>query len=471
MNSLGIINEAPVSRFHRKLLFACCGGPFLDGYVLSIIGVALVGLSHDLAVTSVQSGLIGAASLVGIFFGAIVFGALTDRVGREKMYALDLAVLVLACLASAFITDAWQLIALRFVLGLAVGADYPIATSLLTEFTPTSKRGFMIGVSAIAWSIGAMAAFAVGAVFVEVSGGYHLWRWMLGSSAVLGVIVVLSRRGIPESPRWLLKKGRVAEAEQVIELVYGKRVKLANPDGEPASQHALSGAAALKQVFAGGYLKRTIMCGLLYFAQITPQYAIYTFGPVILLKFGLTGGSLDIIGSAVISALFVLGCIPALRLVETWGRRPMSVIPFALMALPLIALWLAPQGPAWFVILAFCFYAFVSGGPSILEWIYPNELFPTEVRATAIGIAVGISRIGAASGTYLLPIGLERIGTGNTMLIGAVVTLLGFIACLLWAPETKGKSLEVTSSLGSNAVAAHDPYESVGATAGTGRRS
>ncbi len=462
MNSLGIINEAPVSKFHRKLLFACCGGPFLDGYVLSIIGVALVGLTHDLAVTSVQSGLIGAASLIGIFFGAIVFGTLTDRVGREKMYALDLAVLVLACFASAFITDAWQLIALRFVLGLAVGADYPIATSLLTEFTPTSKRGFMIGLSAIAWSIGAMAAFAVGAVFVEVSGGYHLWRWMLGSSAVLGVIVVLSRRGIPESPRWLLKKGRLAEAERVIELVYGKRIKLSAPSASDAPM--LHGGAALKQVFAGGYLKRTIMCGLLYFAQITPQYAIYTFGPVILLKFGLTGGSLDIIGSAVISALFVLGCIPALRLVETWGRRPMSVIPFALMILPLVALWLAPQGPAWFVIAAFCFYAFVSGGPSILEWIYPNELFPTEVRATAIGIAVGISRIGAASGTYLLPIGLEKLGTGQTMLIGAGVTALGFLACLLWAPETRGQSLEVTSSLDSGGGCEAQDFDARAAT-------
>jgi putative MFS transporter len=469
MNSLGIINEAPVSSFHRKLLFACCGGPFLDGYVLSIIGVALVGITRDLAVTSVESGLIGAASLVGIFFGAIIFGSLTDRVGREKMYALDLTVLVAACFASAFITDAWQLIALRFVLGLAVGADYPIATSLLTEFTPTSKRGFMIGVSGISWLLGAMTAFTVGALIVEVSGGYHLWRWMLGSSVFFGLVVVLSRRGIPESPRWLLRKGRVREAEDVIELVYGKRVHLAADQGD-TPVHALTGASALRQIFAGGYLKRTVMCGLLYFAQITPQYAIFTFGPVILNKFGLSGGALDIVGSAVISALFVLGAIPVLRLVETWGRRPMCVIPFALMTLPLFALWLAPHGPAWFIIAAFCFYAFVSGGPSLLEWIYPNELFPTEVRATALGVAVGVSRIGAATGTYLLPIGLEKLGTGNTMLIGAVVTFVGFVACLLWAPETKGQTLEASSSVAPGARAVQPaPVETAGGRAASGR--
>lgn len=446
MNQLDIMNEAPSSSFHRRLLLACCGGPFLDGYVLSIIGVALVGLMQDLSVSSAESGLIGAASLVGIFFGAIIFGSLTDRLGREKMYALDLTVLVAACLASAFVTSAWQLIAVRFILGLAIGADYPIATSLLTEFTPTRKRGFMIGLSGVSWLLGAMAAFGVGAVIVQLSGGYHLWRWMLASSAVLGVVVVLMRRGIPESPRWLVKKGRVREAEDVIEQVYGRRVDLSAAQLDV--DHSLKGWAAIRMVFSGGYLKRTIMCGLLYFAQITPQFAIYTFGPVILLKFGLNGGSLDMVGSAAISAIFVLGALPALKLIDSWGRRPMCVIPFGLMVLPLLALWWAPEGPAWFIIAAFCCYAFLSGGPSLLEWIYPNELFPTEVRATAVGVAVGFSRLGAATGTYLVPVGLDRLDTGGVMLIGAAITAIGFVACLRWAPETKGRSLEVTSALG-----------------------
>ncbi len=103
MKSFDVMDEAPTSRFHRKLLIACCGGPFLDGFVLSIIGVALVGIKADLMPSSAEVGLIGAASLIGIFFGATLFGALTDRIGREKMYALDLTVLVIGCALSAFV--------------------------------------------------------------------------------------------------------------------------------------------------------------------------------------------------------------------------------------------------------------------------------------------------------------------------------------------------------------------------------
>ena len=445
MSSLAIMDEAPTSKFHRKLLIACCGGPFLDGYILSLIGVALVGFVADFPVSPVQVGLIGAASLIGMFFGAIVFGTLTDRIGREKMYAVDLMVLVGACFLTAFVQGPWQLIALRFVIGLAIGADYPIATSLLTEFTPVKKRGYMIGLSALAWGLGAMTAFVVGWVMVTASGGYGLWRWMLLSGAILGVIVVVIRRGIPESPRWLIQKGRIAEAHDVIEQVYGHRdVSLSTVNTEDKT---LPTVEALRLVLSRKYRKRVIMCGVLYFAQITPQYAIYIFGPMILLSFGLEGGSLDIIGTAVISLLFVIGNAAALKPVETLGRRPMTVIPFALMAMPLLALWLLPHGPVWFVILAFCFYAFVSGGPSLMEWIYPNELFPTEIRATAVGIVVAISRIGAATGTFLMPIGLDHLGVSGVMLIGAILTVIGFVVTYAWAVETKGRSLEDTSSI------------------------
>ena len=121
--SIRAIDEAPLNRFHRKLTLACSGGPLLDGYLLSIIGIALVGMSGPLHLTTTDESLIGAAALVGIFFGGLLFGRLTDKVGREVMYTIDLLVLVGGSLLSAFVTDAWQLIVLRFVIGLAIGAD------------------------------------------------------------------------------------------------------------------------------------------------------------------------------------------------------------------------------------------------------------------------------------------------------------------------------------------------------------
>ncbi|MGE2713278.1 MFS transporter [Mycolicibacterium litorale] len=444
MSAFDVIDDAPVTRFHRKLLFACCGGPFLDGYILSLIGVAMVGIIKDIPATSSELGMVGAASLVGMFFGATLFGALTDKIGREKMYALDLAVLVVACGLTALVDSIWQLIVLRFIIGLAIGADYPIATSLLTEFTPKKRRGFMIGVSALAWALGAMTAFLVGFILVAAT-DEHPWRVMLASGAVLGVIVVLMRRGIPESPRWLASKGRFEEARSVVEQVYGREAA-SRIDLTPAEENKSSFWESLPLVVRDGNWKRTVMCSVLYLAQVTPLYAIYTFGGVILAATGVSGGGSEILGELLFAILFALGVLPALRLVETWGRRPMTLVPFALMALSLggLAVWV--DAPGWFVITAFLFYAVTSGGPQIMEWVYPNELFPTEVRATAVGIAVGVSRIGAAVGTYMVPIGIESIGVNATMAIAAGLTLFGFLVCFAWAPETKGRSLAETSA-------------------------
>jgi putative MFS transporter len=103
--------------------------------------------------------------------------------------------------------------------------------------------------------------------------------------------------------------------------------------------------------------------------------------------------------------------------------------------------------PIAVVIACFCAYALFSGGPTVLEWTYPNELFPTGIRATAGGVATSISRIGAAAGTYLLPISLDRLGIGTTMLIGAGITLVGWLVSVAWAEETRGRTLAETSAL------------------------
>ncbi|GAA3678430.1 MFS transporter [Arthrobacter ginkgonis] len=435
------IDEARFTRFHKKLVAACVGGPILDGYILSIIAIALIGISADFQTTPLETSLIGASALVGIFLGAVFLGPLTDRIGRQLMYTIDLWVLVLGSVLQFFVQDSFQLIVARFIMGLAIGADYPIANSLLAEWLPRKRRGQMLGVLQVGWFIGAALASLVGYFMFELFGG-ESWRWMLVSSAFLGTIVMLLRLGTPESPRWLLHHGRVKDAKAALRAALADQLSVEHVVFDSAAQQgAEAGKVNLRVLLQPPYLKRIIFCSGFYTLQVGPLFAIFTFGPTILSAFGLGEGNASNLGSVVIDLVFLAGCIPALKLIETWGRRPLIIWCFALMAIPLFILGFAPSAPVGVVVACFCAYALFSGGPSILEWAYPSELFPTNVRASAVGITTAASRIGAALGTFGLPFALAAWGIGPTMLLAAVVTAAGFLLCLFMAEETRGMTL------------------------------
>jgi len=438
---VSIIDSSPMLPFHWRLVLQSAGGPFLDGWLLSIIGVALIGMTPALGLSGTDLSFAGAAALIGIFFGGLVFGRLTDAIGRQLMYTIDLIALVVGSVLCAFVESAWQIILLRFLIGVAIGADYPIATSLLAEWLPTKRRAAMLGSLVVAWFLGATVATFIGFAMVEIL-GEGSWRWMLATSAVPGLIILLMRIGTPESPRWLISKGRLKEADAVVKRVFGPKADLSTILEVESDRPKRVGYSALLR---GVYLKRTFFCGMFYLCAVTPVFAIYTFGPTILKSFGLNDGNLSNIGYALISLLFLLGCLPALRMSETVGRRPLLLWSFALMVVPFLALGIAPQAPVGVIIFWFCLYAVASGGPNILEWSYPNELFPTDIRATAMGVITAVSRIGAALGTFLLPLSLEHYGDGPTMLIIAGMTAVGFIVSFWLAPETKGRSLSETS--------------------------
>lgn len=453
--STSLIDDASFRPFHRKMFFLTAGGQFLDGYLLSIVGVVVLGMSQDLEMSASQVGLIGASALVGLFVGGLVFGRLTDRIGRQLLFTLHFVVIAVASIASMYVDDPMTMIVLRFVIGIALGADYAIGSALLSEWLPKAQRGRVMGMLIMAWFVGATAAYVVGYALINLvdSGA---WRWALGSAAIPAVAFIIARIGTPESPRWLVSRGRFEEARAVLKRVYGEE---ATPEAiESLRVDETAHGLGFIAVFRGGYLKRTAFVGLFWLLQLVPLFAIYTFGPTILSAFGMSSGNESVIGSAAISLVFLIGCIPALRLIDTVGRRPVIIWSFGLMVVPLVILGVVPTAPVAIIIACFCAYAFFSGGPSILEFIYPTELFPTEVRATAVGIGTAVSRIGAAIGTYLLPIGLDRIGIGTTMLIMAVVTLLGFAVCVTMAPETRGRRLADASAVtpaGSTSTSPH----------------
>lgn len=433
------LEDAPLNKFHRRLTFYSGGGPFLDGYVLSIIGVALVQATPELSLSTSWQGLIGASALIGIFFGGFLGGWLTDKFGRQVLYTLDLILIIVCSVAQYWVQSALALFILRLLIGVAVGADYPIATALLAEFTPRRYRGPLLGGLIAIWFAGAAVAYVIGELLLH--SGPDGWRWMLASAALPATGFVIMRHGTPESPRWLSQKGRHAEAAAVLRQVYGKDIK-----SYPIPTRSGGGRLDAWALFHSGYGARLFFVTVFWTCSIIPLFVVYAFGPMILGALGL-GGAMEHLGSAFISALFLAGCLVALVVVNKVGRRKLMLHSFLWSGVALFLLGISPGAPPIVSLSLFSAYALFIGGAQVLTWIYPNELFPTEIRGTAVGLASSLSRIGAAIGTYLAPFSIDALGIGATMVIAAAITLFGFAVSLQSAPETGSLGLDQSAAL------------------------
>ncbi|HGM5580842.1 TPA: MFS transporter [Pseudomonas putida] len=434
------VEDAPLNAFHRKLAVYSAGGPFLDGYVLSIIGVAMLQITNALHLSAFWEGLIAASALIGVFLGGFLGGWFTDKYGRKVLYLVDLIAIIAFSVAQFWVESALALFIWRLLIGIAVGADYPIATSLLAEFLPRKQRGPLLAAMVLMWFAGAAVAYFVGEVLLRVA-GEDGWRWVLASALVPGVLFLIARSGTPESPRWLLSKGRVEEADAVIKKVYGNDYAISDLP-EPSQQNPVS----VWSLFHSGYGRRMAFITLFWTCAIVPLFAIYAFAPKVLQALKLTD-DWAAYGSIAITVLFTLGCLLATRLINRLGRRKMLIHSFLWSGMALLLLGLFPDASPTTVLVLFGAYAVLIGGAQVLEYVYPNELFPTEIRASAVGLATSLSRIGAAVGTYLVPISLASLGVANTMFAAALVSLFGALISWWLAPETSRLDLQQAAAL------------------------
>lgn len=441
-----LFDKAPLNSFHKRLIIYSSGGPFLDGYVLSIIGMALVQATHRLHLSLFWEGMIGASALIGVFLGGFSGGWFTDKYGRQILYTIDLIVIGVFSLAQYWVESAPALFILRLVIGIAVGADYPIATSLLAEFAPQKCRGPFVGFLLVMWFVGAAVGYIVGDILLR-TGHSDAWRWMLASAALPAAVFLFLRRNTPESPRWLLQAGRLTEVKDVLKLVYNRDIPLEELAASmTGAAEAVSSTSTVSALFKSGYGARILFVTVFWTCAVVPLFAVYAFAPKIMAALGLAG-SMGNLGATAITVLFMLGCIPPLFIINKKGRRFLLLNSFFWSGIALLLLGLFPDSSQHVILLLFSSYALAIGGTQTLQFVYPNELFPTEIRATAVGLASSLSRIGAALGTYCVPFALVHLGIGPTMLAAAVVTLVGFAVSWRMAPETKNCSLEEAACL------------------------
>lgn len=353
-----------------------------------------------------MTGLLGAATLLGILIGAPLVGRLTDRYGRRAIMIADLAVFVVASVAQIFARDVWTLIALRFILGFAIGADYPIAAALIAENAPSRWRGAAVNTMQVTWFLGAAVAYIAGYAFLGT--GAQSWKWILASPALFAAIGLALRASAPETPMWLAARDR----GEVTRASFGSLLQRKN-------------------------IGRLTFVAAMWLLQVVPLFAIYTFAPAVLSALGL-GDQSSPAGSVAITVAFLLGSLVSLPLVERWGRRPLCVAGFAIAS---AAFALLLTGITAIVVAAFVAYALGIGAAAGLELTYPTELFPTAIRATATGVAAGFSRIGAFIGTFALPLALARYGITSVIVAALTLSLVGLVIALRFAPETKGTQI------------------------------
>lgn len=443
MNKRVPLEDIPLNSFHKKLTFYSAGGPFLDGYVLSIIGVVMLQMSDSLQLTTLWQGLIASSALIGVFLGGFLGGWFTDKYGRKVLYLIDLIAIVAFSVAQFWVESAIMLFIWRLLIGIAVGADYPIATSFLAEYLPKKNRGPRLAAMVMMWFAGAAASYIVGELILTYVGGPDAWRWALASTIIPGAIFLIARAGTPESPRWLLNKGRVQEADAVIKKVYGQAYSIQDLSEQQVDE---KNKVSVWSLFHSGYGKRMLFICIFWTCAIIPIYAIYSFAPQFVKALKLTG-SLATWGSVAITVLFLIGCMLASMLVGVMGRKKLLFHSFLWSGLAIFLLGINPTASSAMVLILFGGFAILMGGAQVLQYVYPNELFPTEIRASAVGLGTSLSRIGATVGTYLVPFSLSSLGISTTMVIASIICLIGAWSAWALAPDIESLDLNDAARL------------------------
>lgn len=441
------MDHAKLKGLHWKIWFLSAMGVFLDGFDLFIIGVALPLISHQMHMSKTGLGLVGAAAPLGAMIGAFTLGRYTDKLGRKAMYFFDLLFFVVFTGLSALSWSTISLLVFRFLLGIGIGADYPISSTYVSELMPKKIRGRMLSSAFSFQALGALFGAAVGLAILMLDPAPNAWRFMLAIGVVPAIVVLVLRTTVPESPRWQMEHGDAEKARTSAEALTGQAIAV-----EPVRKSTLQ----YKDLFSAAYLKRTILVTVPWFLMDIGLYGIGIFTPTILSVMAFAGHGnfihkdiLSTQGAIFLDVFLVVGFALSITLIERLGRIRLQMIGFAGMAVAMAVLAVVgvpkgAQGDSTLLIF-FGFALFnlaVNMGPNATTWILPTEVFPTSLRASGHGLAAASGKFGAAVGIFLLPVLEQAWGLGVTLGMIALASFIGLLITWLFGYETAGQSLE-----------------------------
>jgi len=454
MKVAGRLDRLPLGRFHHRLLLLSGLGWLFDSMDTGLVSFVLARLKGEWHLTSHQIALTGSMGLFGMFLGGACSGALADRFGRKAVFQWTL---LLFSVATGLCGLAWSvtaLVLLRFLVGIGLGGELPVAAALVSEFAPARQRGRLVVLLESFWAFGWVAAAVIADVLARSAAGRGAtfpWRWAFFVGALPALYVFVLRRSLPESPRFLMARGRAAEAEQVVRQVEAGSGCEPGPALTPEPPEA---EARMRDLFSGPLRRRTVMLWALWYAMAFSYYGMFIWLPTL-----LVGRGYPEVQSFRFTLYITLAQIPgyfaAAWLVEKVGRKR-TLVPF--MVLCAAASWRfgVAAGPRELLLWG-CLVSFFNLGAWGVTYGYTPELYPTRLRGTGTGSAAAFGRIGGilaplAVGWLLVPGGAAASGAaaldaGFTAVFAmfAAVLVAGAGAVLLLGEETRGRTLEEIS--------------------------
>ncbi len=455
-NALSVLDRNVPTRFLWSLTLLATLGGFLFGYDTSNIGAALKFIPYKLNVFA--SGYLVAGASLGAAAGALLAGPLTDRYGRKILLIIDAFIYAVGAILCAVTWHVAVLMTARTLIGLAIGADSAIATAYIAEYAPAGRRGALSMLQQWMITVGILFAYVVALVILKVwpQASDVDWRWFFGLGAIPAIVGLLFRFEMPESPRWLIRKGRYEDAQKtfakldvevsVQDVEYTAR-QLEEADRRADGSHRRGWTPGVRRAV-------TVVCVFFIFQQITGINVPLYYGPSLLGQYFQSGKSLvatttaGVEVTAIITAVNVAATYFAFRYIDRIGRRRLAMSGFAGMGLFAIVAAIGigaftglPQAVIGMVGLSM-FIASFAIGVGGTGWLIQGEMFPTAVRGQAASIAAFFDWIANYALIEAFPAWQRGIGLDWVLVCFAGLCVLAIAFVFRYLPETKGMSVE-----------------------------
>jgi len=439
-----LLDASPLNGIQRWLWVLSTGGTLLDGFAIFVLGVAMPLIIAVFHLTPDVVGLIGASLVLGAVFGAGLGGLMADHFGRKPLMLADMIIIFAGAATSALAKGPAMLFIGQFLVGVGIGIDFPVSSSYVSEVLPKRNRSRLMVATIACQALGMLLAAAITLVLLKTVDSMQNWQLFLASEGVIAFLFLLLRLSAPDSPNWLMARGRFAQAARAfIRIMPEQReavLQLTSNVGNQslASSIAHARTSGISILFSRAYRARTVLVAIPWCLMDIATYGVGLFTPIILGAIdvsGKTGGVIaddfaDARGSSAIDLFLLFGFLLGIWAVQRFGRIRMQVIGFAGMTCGMILLMVAIHLSNSSLHIPLVFTGFImfnllmNAGPNSTTFTLAPILFPTQLRATASGFAAGVAKIGATFGVFLLPILKGTFGVPAVLGMMAAVSLL-----------------------------------------------